>query len=70
MKRGSRLLRHHGATRAQLRAFNGEPREPELREPAPDPVFEALGGEAPERTWPDDGGRREPWAVGSGAHAW
>jgi hypothetical protein len=61
MKRGSRLLRHHGATRAQLRAFNGEPRGPELREPAPDPVIEALAGApAPERTSPDDGGRREP----------
>jgi hypothetical protein len=61
MKRGSRLLRHHGATRAQLRAFNGIPREPDVREPAPDPVIEALGGEpAPERTSPDDGGRREP----------
>jgi hypothetical protein len=61
MDRGSRLLRRHGATRAQRRAFNGIPREPDLREPAPDPVIEALGGEpAPERTSPDDGGRREP----------
>jgi hypothetical protein len=36
MKRASRLLRRHGAARAQFRAFNGTPRLPELREPAPD----------------------------------
>src|SRR5215204_1157405 len=36
MKRASKLLRRHGATRAQLRAFDGSPRWPSLREPAPD----------------------------------
>jgi hypothetical protein len=68
MQRGTRLLRHHGATRGQLRAFNGQARWPELREPAEDVVFAALGFGPPERTSPDEGGRREPSALVSHAH--
>jgi hypothetical protein len=69
MRRGTRLLRRHGATRAQIRAFNEEPRWPELREPAKDLVAEAIGGGPPARTSPDEGGRREPWAVAASADA-
>jgi hypothetical protein len=69
MKRGARLLRHNGATRAQIRAFNLEPRWPEVRDPAHDVVLDALGFGAPERQSPDEGGRREPWAAASGADA-
>ena len=42
MKRGARLLRRNGATRAQIRAFKLQPRWPELREPAHDVVLDAL----------------------------
>jgi len=45
IRRGKQVLRRHGATRAQLRAFDGTPRWPELREPAPDPVIEAITGD-------------------------
>jgi hypothetical protein len=69
MKRGARLLRRSGATRAQIRAFKLEPRWPELRDPAHDVVLDALGFGAPERQSPDEGGRREPWAAASGADA-
>ena len=62
MKRGARLLRRNGATRAQIRAFNLEPRWPEVRDPAHDAVLDVLIG-APERQSPDEGGRREPWAA-------
>jgi hypothetical protein len=69
MQRGARLLRRSGATRAQIRAFNLEPRWPEVRDPAHDVVLDALGFGAPERQSPDEGGRREPWAAASGAGA-
>jgi hypothetical protein len=69
MKRGARLLRRSGATRAQIRAFNLEPRWPEVRDPAHDVVLDALGFGSPERQSPDEGGRREPWAAASGADA-
>jgi hypothetical protein len=50
MKRGARVLRRNGATRAQIRAFKLKPRWPELRDPAHDVVLDALGFGAPERT--------------------
>ena len=43
MKRGVRLLRRNGATRAQILAFKLVPRWPELRDPAHDVVLDALG---------------------------
>lgn len=60
MQRGTRLLRRSGATRAQIRAFNLEPRWPGVRDPAHDVVIDALGFGGPERQSPDEGGRREP----------
>jgi hypothetical protein len=62
MRRARTVLKRHGATRAERAAFAGNPTWPELREPAPDPVAEALGYE---RESPDEGGTRTP----SGAHA-
>jgi hypothetical protein len=54
--RAEARLKHHGATRAQRKAFAGEPDWPEPRDPAPDPVADLL---EPKR---DDGaGSRQPW---------
>jgi hypothetical protein len=63
LARGTRLLRRHGATRAQRRAFSGTPRFPPLRDPAADPVEEALNM-GPGREAPDDGPTRRPWGRG------
>ena len=65
LKRGARLLRRHGATRRQVRAFNGTPSWPKLREPAPDPVVEALLP-SEDRESPDDAPGRTPYAAPGG----
>jgi hypothetical protein len=62
LQRGARLLWRYGATRAQRLAFKGLPRVPQLREPAKDPVLEAIGAAAEPRT-PGDDPPRLPWAA-------
>jgi hypothetical protein len=59
--RGMRVLWRHGATSAQRQALAGNPRWPRLREPAVDPVAEAINSAAG-REAPDDGPTRAPWA--------
>jgi hypothetical protein len=59
LQRGTRLLWRHGATGAQRLAFSGIARWPRLREPAKDPVEEAIGAAAQRRT-PGDGPTRLP----------
>jgi hypothetical protein len=62
--RASKLLKRHGATRAERAMFDGEPDWPELREPAKDPVTDLL---MPERDSSEGAGTRQPWATVSGA---
>jgi hypothetical protein len=66
MNRASKLLKRHGATRAERAAFEGLPAWPELREPAKDPVAELL---MPGRDSSEGAGTREPWGAVSGADA-
>jgi hypothetical protein len=65
-ERAVKLLKRHGATRAERAAFAGEPDWPELREPAKDPVADLL---RPRREGSDGVGSRRPWAAVSGTHA-
>jgi hypothetical protein len=64
--RASKLLKRHGATRAERAMFDGEPDWPELREPAKDPVADLL---MPERDSSEGAGTRQPWETASGADA-
>lgn len=61
LRRATVLLGRHGATRGQLRAFNGVSRWPDLREPAEDLVLKALEGPKTRDPSPDGGGSRTPW---------
>jgi hypothetical protein len=59
-ERATAVLKRHGATRAQRKAFSGEPDWADLREPARDPVLELL---MPERDSSEGVGTRQPWGL-------